>query len=53
MCPSQKHKINLRTPDVIYAIYTPSISMELKFDTFQQDCNSFASDNAVVCGQDP
>jgi hypothetical protein len=27
--------------------------MELKFDIFQQACNSFVSDNVVVCGPGP
>jgi len=27
--------------------------MELKFDIFQQACNSFAIDNVVVCGPGP
>ena len=50
---SQKHKVNSRKPDVICTIYTLTIWMELKFDTFQQACNSFASDNVVVCGPGP
>ena len=41
------------TPDVIYAIYTLTNSMDIKFDTFQKDCNMFASDNDVVCGPGP
>jgi len=53
MCPSQKHKINLQTPDVIYDIYTPSISMEPKFYTFQQDCNTFVRDSVLVCDPGP
>ena len=53
MCLSQKHKIYSRTPDVIYTIYTLSSWMELKFDIFQQVCNSSASDKVVACGPGP